>query len=154
MAHPLHHAQSSVAKYGGSVADYIDLHTWMDASKAQMADFRHRALRHHAQGIFESETIFGKVIINSDGRPVPTRFISEQHVKEDCGGRIPTLCEWFSRIAPAPWMSVGHIETTPPVQDLSRDAWVEAANRGETVLGFQDWRCERAGPLGLAALAC
>ncbi len=48
MAHPLHHAERSVAKYGGSVSDYIDLHTWMDASKAHMADFRHRALRHHA----------------------------------------------------------------------------------------------------------
>ena len=96
--------------------------------------------------------MFGKFIVNSDGRKVPTRFIAEQHVKEDCGGRIPTLFEWFSRIEPAPWMSIGHIETEPPV-DISRDAWVEAVNRGQTILGYHDWQCDRAGPSGLAALA-
>ncbi len=153
MAHPLHHAESSVAKFGGAVSDYIDLHAWMDSAKAHMADARHRALRHHAHGVFESETVFGKVIINSEGRQVPTRFIAEQHVREDCGGRIPTLCEWFSRIEPAPWMSIGHIEPSTPDKDLSRDAWIKAVSRGETLLGFQDWQCERAGPLGLAALA-
>ena len=153
MAHPLHHSESSVARYGGSVADYIDLHTWMDASKAHLPDFRHRALRHNAHGIFESETVFGKVIINSEGRRVPTRFIAEQHVREDCGGRIPTLCDWLTRITPAPWMSIGHIDPPEPANDVSRDAWVEAVTRGQTLLGFQDWQCERAGPSGLAAMA-
>ena len=52
MAHPYHHALSSVKKWGGTVDDYIDLHSWFDASKLILADFRHRALRHHAEGIF------------------------------------------------------------------------------------------------------
>ena len=52
MAHPYHHALSSVKKWGGEVSDYLPLHSWFDQSKAIAGDFRHRALRHHAEGIF------------------------------------------------------------------------------------------------------
>jgi hypothetical protein len=38
---------------------------------------------------------------------VPVRYIGEQHVQEDCGGRIPSVCEWLSLITPQPWMSRG-----------------------------------------------
>ncbi len=68
-----------------------------------MCDFRHRALRHHAQGIFEAERVFGPVITNSAGQAVPTRILGEQHVREDLG-RIPTLADWLSQIKGAPWM--------------------------------------------------
>ena len=47
MAHPYHHALSSVRKWGGSVEDYLTIHAWFDGSKEITADFRHRALRHH-----------------------------------------------------------------------------------------------------------
>lgn len=30
MAHPYHHAQSSVKKWGGTVDDFIAVHTWFD----------------------------------------------------------------------------------------------------------------------------
>ena len=30
MAHPYHHALSSVKNWGGTVDDYIDLHSWLD----------------------------------------------------------------------------------------------------------------------------
>ena len=30
MAHPYHHALSSVKKWGGVVEDYIELHSWLD----------------------------------------------------------------------------------------------------------------------------
>ena len=30
MAHPYHHALSSVRKWGGSVEDYLTIHTWLD----------------------------------------------------------------------------------------------------------------------------
>lgn len=62
MAHPYHHSLSSIKKWGGRVEDYQFLHDWFDASKAIIADFRHRALRHHAEGIFMAETIFGHTI--------------------------------------------------------------------------------------------
>ena len=52
MAHPYHHSLSSVRKWGGSPFDYLPLHSWFDQSKAIAADFRHRALRRHVEGIF------------------------------------------------------------------------------------------------------
>lgn len=104
--HPLHHAQSSVRQWGGEVADYLPLHEWFDASKAMMADLRHRALRHHAEGIFLCEQIFGVVLINSAGREIPVRWIGEQHVREDLGW-IPSMQDWFKHIRPEKWMRRG-----------------------------------------------
>lgn len=104
MAHPYHHALSSVRKWGGCAEDYQPIHDWFDESKAHMADFRHRALRHHSEGIFLAEKIFGTTITNSDGRVVPVRYVGEQHVKEDLG-LIPTMADWFECIKPEhSWM--------------------------------------------------
>lgn len=103
MAHPYHHAVSSAKKWGGSFTDYLPIHDWFDESKSHMADFRHRALRHHTEGIFMAEKIFGVTLINSEGRIVPVRWIGEQHVQEDLG-RIPTVAEWLREIHPAEWM--------------------------------------------------
>ena len=75
----------------------------LDGSKAYTADFRHRALRHHSEGIFMLENIFGPTITLSTGRILPVRFIGEQHVMEDLG-RIPTVADWLGRIQPEPWM--------------------------------------------------
>jgi hypothetical protein len=103
MVHPNHHAESSARKYGGEPREYLALHEWLDASKAHMADFRHRALRHHSEGIFALQNIYGATITLSTGRVVPVRFIGEQHVLEDLG-RIPTVADWLARIQPEPWM--------------------------------------------------
>lgn len=103
MAHPYHHARSSVRKWGGSVDDYLPVHAWFDGSKEIIADFRHRALRHHAKGIFMAETLFGVTITLASGRQLPTRWIGEQHVREDLG-RIPSLADWAWAIRPEPWM--------------------------------------------------
>jgi hypothetical protein len=78
MAHPYHHALSSVKKWGGTVDDFIAVHAWFDASKEITADFRHRALRHHAEGIFMAETIFGPTVTLSTGRIIPTRWVGER----------------------------------------------------------------------------
>ena len=88
---------------GGLASDYQALHDWFDLPKAHFADFRHRALRHHSEGIFELERQFGHALIISIGRAVPTRLIGEQHVLEDLG-RIPTLADWLRCIRPEPWM--------------------------------------------------
>ena len=103
MAHPYHHALSSVKKWGGIPEDYMPIHNWLDESKSHLANFRHRALRHHSEGIFMAEKIFGTVITNSDSRDVPVRFIGEQHVTEDCGF-IPTVADWLTHIQAQPWM--------------------------------------------------
>ena len=101
--HPYHHALRSVDKWGGTVEDYLPIHNWFDASKEFMADSRHRALRHHAQGVFEAERVFGVTITLQSGRVVPVRAVAEQHVREDIGW-IPTLADWLSRIERATWM--------------------------------------------------
>ena len=92
MAHPYHHALSSVRKWGGKPEDYQRLHDWFDESKKITADFRHRALRHHAEGIFMAETVFGSTLTLSSGRIVPVRWIGEQHVREDLGF-IPSFAD-------------------------------------------------------------
>jgi len=103
MAHAYHHGESSARKYGGGPSEYLKLHEWLDASKSHMADFRHRALRHHSEGIFQLEALFGSTITLSTGRVLPVRFIGEQHVLEDLG-RIPTVADWLARIQPESWM--------------------------------------------------
>jgi hypothetical protein len=103
MAHPYHHAVSSAKKFGGEPDEYIRLHEWLDGSKAHMVDFRHRALRHHSEGIFMLEALFGATITLSTGRVLPVRFVGEQHVLEDLG-KIPTVHDWLGKIQPEPWM--------------------------------------------------
>jgi hypothetical protein len=68
-----------------------------------MADFKHRALRHHSEGIFMLESLFGTTLTLSTGRVLPVRFIGEQHVLEDLG-RIPTVADWLGKIQPESWM--------------------------------------------------
>ena len=106
---PYYHAVSSARKFGGESHDYVEIHSWFDESKAHMADLRHRALRHHSQGIFECERQFGITIVNSDGRTVPVRAVGEQHVMEDLG-RIPSLQDWLGEIRPTEWMLRGYAQ--------------------------------------------
>ena len=103
MAHPYHHSLSSAKKWGGREEDFLPIHSWFDESKKIIADFRHRALRHHAEGIFMAETIFGHTLQLSTGRILPTRWVGEQHVREDLGF-IPSFADWVKAIRPEPWM--------------------------------------------------
>jgi hypothetical protein len=98
VSNSFYHADYSANRYGGRPEDYQHLHDWFDATKECFADFRHRALRHHSQGVFELERQFGKIVTNSDGRDVPVRLIGEDHVKQDCGGRIPTVEDWLGEL--------------------------------------------------------
>ena len=50
-----------------------------------------------------AETLFGKTITLSSGRVIPTRWIGEQHVREDLG-RISSFADWARAIRPEPWM--------------------------------------------------
>jgi hypothetical protein len=101
--HCFYHAQVSVKLFGGIADDYQAIHNWFDESKSILADFRHRALRHHAEGIWMLEKVFGVTITNSDGRQVPVRLIGEQHVKDDLGF-IPSFADWARQITPLHWM--------------------------------------------------
>lgn len=112
MSHCYYHAASSVKRWGGTVENYLALHQWFDQSKLILADPRHRALRHHAEGIFQLEALFGATIINSDDRIVPVRLIGEQHVTEDLG-HIPSFADWARLIQPAAWILRGNPAGSP-----------------------------------------
>jgi hypothetical protein len=111
MAKPHIHAMSSAKRYGGSPVDYIKIHDWFDETKSWIPDNRHRAIRHHAEGIFQCMKIFGDengCIENSHGKKVSVRDIGEQHVREDFSGfilstrdGITVMDERHSRLLPA-----------------------------------------------------
>ncbi len=107
MAHPYHHSLSSAKKYGGTPEDYQAIHDWFDQTKAHLPDVRHRAILHSSFGIFLCEQVFGATITNSVGKVIPVRAIGEQHVKEDMGGKIPTVQDWLEGLPIRPWMALG-----------------------------------------------
>lgn len=104
MSDSYYHSVSSAKIFGGVSKDYYPLHRWMDRSKESFADFRHRALSHHAEGIADAITHFGPTITNSKGVKIPVRRLCEQHILEDLGV-IPSLKDWYSQIKPDRWMS-------------------------------------------------
>jgi hypothetical protein len=118
--HPWHHALSSVKKFGGIPEDYIKIHNWFDATKSGMANFRHRAMRHHSEGIFECEERFGITIKNSSGKTIPTRVIGEQHVTEDLGF-IPTMRQWLVGIPGEKWMFKNSALTADQQEQLAEN---------------------------------
>ena len=101
---PVVHAKNSVRRYGGCLEDYLPIHNWFDSTKASTADFYHRTILHNTFGIFLAEQLFGVYITNSDGKIVSVRDIAEDHVKEDCRGKIPTIDDWLSDLPPKNWM--------------------------------------------------
>lgn len=104
MAHPYHHAVSSTRRWDSEIEDYLPIHEWFDESKAHYTNFRHRALRHHAEGIHARQQVFGVTLTISTGRAIPVRWVGEQHVKEDLGW-IPTAADWLRAIQPELWMT-------------------------------------------------
>lgn len=98
---------SSARKFGGEPGDYLEIHEWFDATKAHLCDARHRAMRHHAEGIKWCMEKFGSwvEIKGPDGKPrlVSVRMVAEQHVMEDLG-RIPTMADWLRCMPLQSWM--------------------------------------------------
>ena len=104
MSEYYYHCVSSAQKFGGQPEDYLEVHRYLDRFKAAMPDFRHRAMTHHSEGIWEAIRFFGDTITISTGAKVPVKAICERHIKEDLG-RIPTLSDWLRQIKPQIWMS-------------------------------------------------
>ena len=112
MAHPYHHAVSSAKRFGGQPGDYLALHSWFDATKAHLADARHRVLRHHSFGIFVAEHKFGITLMNSSGKQIPTRALAEQHVQEDFSF-IPSVYQCFKGLPLEVWLQTNYQDDTP-----------------------------------------
>ena len=91
MAHPIDHAKTTASILGGVYQDWLPLHCWLDASKIAVADYTHRMMRHHTYGVeravelFTSDTLFEHEV----------RAAAQQHIMEDCGGRVPEYEDWL-----------------------------------------------------------
>lgn len=93
--HSYFHAMSSVRAYGGTIDDYLSLHSFLDATKEHYAGPLHRMFLHSTWGIYFVEGLVGATYQRSDGRTIPLRLIIERHIAEDLG-RVPTLHEWLN----------------------------------------------------------
>jgi hypothetical protein len=121
VSNSFYHARSSARKWGGVPEDYIAIHEWIDASKAHFGDARHRALRHHTEGCWEAERVFGLTITVKKQRTgvevqVPVREIAERHVVEDLG-YIPSLADWLKNMELKTWMG-GKVKTVVSRADV------------------------------------
>ena len=96
---PLQHAQISAKTYGGVWTDYIEIHNFLDSSKAACAHFKHRFLLHHAEGIDLAVRLFGDQITNSKGQTILTRQILTDHLIEDVGSVI-SIEDWATGLMP------------------------------------------------------
>lgn len=95
------HAKNAARKYGGVPSDYLPYEIFMDQCRGELGDIRHRLITHNAWFIhFVALKIFPRVFRNSDGNVVELLLVLEDHVREDMGGRLPTLEENFRSIKP------------------------------------------------------
>lgn len=102
---PLEHAERDVATFGGSVDDYLPIHSFFDQTKAFLPDLRHRTVLHNAFGIFLCEQVFGPYLtLAGDGRRIATRTIAERHVLQDLKF-IPTFEQCFGDLPMRDWLS-------------------------------------------------
>lgn len=77
------------------------------------ADNRHRALTHNSWFIFVVEKIFGHEVALTGGGTAKTRYVCEQHILEDFGGKyIPTPGDYLEGMEFQDWMNNG-IKGTP-----------------------------------------
>jgi len=54
------------------------------------------------------------------------RYLCEQHIKEDCGGKIPTVADWFRNIQRGPRMACGYLLREQAVSRLTDDKAVSS----------------------------
>jgi len=110
------HAASSAKRYGGTMEEYLDFHTFMDSSKAAFPDNRHRALTHNSWFIRTViPRVFGNLITNSEGKTVSTAQLGEDHILEDHHGKwVPTAQDYLSKVPYEDWMgSTKHVSSCP-----------------------------------------
>lgn len=101
MAHALYHSRASAHRYGGQARDYLPLHSFLDQTKALIADCRHRMVLHNEWGVDIVTAYFGPTVAG-----VPTRQLTEDHIREDLD-EIPTLERAIGGVPPA-WRTPTH----------------------------------------------
>lgn len=129
MADPHHHAVSAARTWGGTPDQYMEIEKWFDESKALLADFRHRALRHHTEGIELACRIFGQTLAVKIGlvcdvcgatvgyRGRPEREITDERVEHNahCLAHDNSCVRDLTRDVPVRWIAERHVR-----EDLGR----------------------------------
>jgi hypothetical protein len=95
-------AAGSASRFGGDPLDYLPIHAWLDAYVTDREP-GFRALRHHAEGVFAVEEVFGIALTLSSDVRVPVRYVAERHVLHELG-RIPSAADWLRALDVQPWM--------------------------------------------------
>lgn len=121
MSNPHVHAKASARRYGGALEDYLDIHAFMDSSKAVVADNRHRILTHTPWFVVEVlPRVFGELRYNSDNKPYMVRQIGFDHIEEDFRGWIPATTDWFGSLNYELWMQNARVP--PPSSSKLRES--------------------------------
>lgn len=113
MADPWHHAVSSAKHNGGEPEDYLPIHNWFDETKKHFADPRHRALRHHSEGIGLMISIFGPTIAISACSTCgnPKDHPRHEGVREGTVTDIrgPNFHLFQAKVVPTRWIGEQHV---------------------------------------------
>lgn len=143
--HSAMHAENSAEKFGGKAADYMEIHAFLDSSKSQIGDARHRTLTHTSWFIREIlPRIFGHVIINSDQKKVPVVEIAELHVLEDFGMLfIPTAQDFLGEMELTDWMDNARGKATPPSRKKIKDTTIRPSSIPENTPRPSSFRPQR-----------
>lgn len=116
MANPEIHSKSSVKRWGGKVADYLEIHRFLDSPKATMNNNTSRFLTHNTWFAYEViPRVFGYNIINSDGKSVDTVDIAMLHIAEDFRMKfVPTPQDYLRHMTVQAWMCNGVKDVNNP----------------------------------------
>jgi hypothetical protein len=106
---PMIHAELSAKRYGGVPEDYLDIHEFLDSSKAAFPTNVHRLLTHNSWFVCAVlPKVFGHLRTNSDGKRYPIKDVGEWHVLEDYRYQfIPSPQDWLENVVPVDWMNNG-----------------------------------------------
>lgn len=96
---PLQHAQISQKTHGGCWQDYIEVHNFLDSSKAACAHFKHRFLLHHREGIELGIKVCGQNLVNSEKKIIETGQILTEHLTQDLG-KVVCVEDWARDLFP------------------------------------------------------
>ena len=141
---PYYHALSSQREHGGIVADYLPIHNWLDASKACLAFFTHRAINHHHEGILEAVKIFGEFVVNADGAKVSVRTLALQHCAEDMS-IMPSAADWLQHMdLPASGGPIRLPAVTPNAEQLAAASARHFGTTPDVTLQLHSWFLETA----------
>jgi len=109
MAVPYIHSKSSAKRFGGVPEDYLDIHEFMDSTKACFPNNAHRLITHNSWFVVNVlPKVFGHERTNSEGKNYSVKDVGEYHILEDFKMRfIPSVQDYLEHLDVQDWMNNG-----------------------------------------------